>query len=186
MQQPWVVTPAGLVAYQGPEQWLFEPRAWDQVEAYLGTRLPRDYKDLVADGLALIFDDGLVIASPFDPNPRLNLIRLAAGSAWTLASLSHGDPDSYPIGVYPEPGGLLGWGVDGGGGNYHWATNHPDPDEWNVCIEGRPLGSRIDRSGLGLTPYLDSLRNGASVAAMIQRWPGPQPTMVRRPVSDEP
>lgn len=38
-----------------------------------------------------------------------------------------------PLGLYPEPGGLLPFGVDGGGTWLTWKTDGT-PDKWNVVI----------------------------------------------------
>lgn len=155
-----------------------EPGAWDQVEAALGTRLPSDYKELIGDGLACVFDKELFIASPFDPNPNVNLFDLSAMAASALTVLRQ-EPGFYRYAVYPEAGGWLCWGMDGGGGNYHWDTTDADPDCWTVCIEGRPLEPHIERHDLNLTSYLEALAAGTVKAAALAGWPGPDPKIVR-------
>lgn len=179
MRTPWVVAPSGAVLLVEPERWLFAPGTWAEVEAALGTALPADYKELIGDGLACVFDDELVIFSPFDPNPHTNLIRMAAHYSWGLAYLRARDP-KFSVLAYPEPGGLLAWGFDGGGGVYHWETVDPDPDRWTICVEGRPLHPRIERHRLGLTPYLDALRRGDVASAALADWPTPGATIRRR------
>jgi hypothetical protein len=153
---------------------------WTDVEEALGTRLPRDYIDLIGDGLACTLDEELVIASPFDPNPSLNLIRTAARSAWILASLREGDPD-FSVAVSPEPGGLLGWGYDGGGGMYQWETSNDDPDRWTVAVTGRSVfDPDVQRHHLSLTAYLDALASGEIRAAALTGWPAPNARIERR------
>lgn len=161
-----------------PDRWLFEPGAWEEVEAALGTPLPGDYKALIGDGRACIFDDELLITSPFASNPHANLVYHATHMSWSLVYLRTHTPD-FDVQAYPEPGRLLAWGVDGGGGIYHWDTLHPDPDQWTICIEGRSLDPEVERHALSLTRYLDALRCGEIKAAALTDWPGPNPVMRR-------
>src|SRR5262245_18633387 len=92
METPWSVSPGGEILPVEPERWLFEPGSWAEVEAALGSRLPGDYKALIGDGRACVFDEELFIASPFDPNPNYNLVRLIASMSWPLAYLRAHDP----------------------------------------------------------------------------------------------
>ena len=177
--EPWAIATSGDVTPIEPDPWLFEPGAWDHVEEALGTPLPRDYKDLIGDGLACVFDGELFITSPFDPNPNVNLLMVAARSAFALAYLRHLDPSEYAFTVYPESGGWLGWGVDGGGGNYHWDTTDADPDRWTVRIEGRPLDPGFERHDLTLMAYLEALAAGTVKSAALTDWPGHDPKVRR-------
>lgn len=172
MKTPWVVTPSGEILFVEPERWLFEPGTWAEVEAALGTALPTDYKALIGDGGACVFDDELLITSPFDAHPHANLIYHAARASWALAYLRAHSPE-FAVLAYPEQGGLLAWGVDGGGGIYHWDTLHPDPDQWTTCIEGRSLDPDVECHALSLGGYLDALQSGKIKAATLSGWPGP-------------
>jgi hypothetical protein len=178
---PWALSPLGDVVLVKPEHWLFKPGDWDGVEHLLGTRLPRDYKDVIGDGLACIFGEELVIASPFDPNPNLNLVRVAAQSAWGLAYLRHHDPNEYDGPIYSDSGGLLGWGNDGGGGVYHWVTDGSNPDGWVVAVSGRPVfDPPLRRTTLNLSGYIEALRSGAVNAMALADWPPGDARIVRR------
>lgn len=184
MKLPWMVTPSGDVIPIEPERWLFEPGAWAEVETALGTTLPGDYKALIGDGRACVFDDELIITSPFDANPHANLLYHAARASWALAYLRahHNNPRSADL-AYPERGGLLAWGGDGGGATYHWDTLHPDPNQWTICIEGRPLDPDVERHDLSLTRYLDALQRGEIKAAALSDWPGPHAAIRRLGIS---
>jgi hypothetical protein len=84
--------------------------------------------------------------------------------------------------VYPEPGGLLGWGNDGGGGTYHWDTTSPDPDLWTVAVTGRPVSDpNIQRHDRGLSAYIAALAAGEIAAAALGHWPSPNAKIERRP-----
>jgi hypothetical protein len=181
MKEPWTIGELGRVVLVEPEVWLFDSGRWDLVEAALGTRLPTDYKDVIGDGLACVFDDELWIASPFDSNINLNLMWEVARSAWTLAYLRHEDSQSYAISIYPEPGGLLGWGADGGGGMYHWDTTDADPDRWTVAVSGRPVyDPYVQDQARGLTAYLSALASGEIEAAALSSWPSAGARIERR------
>jgi hypothetical protein len=179
MTMPWTTDPLGEIVLVKPERWLFQPGEWSEVEAAIGTALPRDYKDLIADGLACVFDEELFIASPFDPNPNVNLVQVAARCAYALAYLRQSDP-LFSVAAYPEPGGLLAWGFDGGGGNYHWDTTDPDPNRWTVCVEGRPMHPAVQRHDKNLTSYIDALGRGEIEAAALAEWPRPNSVIERR------
>lgn len=178
MKTPWIVTPSGEVLHVEPERWLFEPGMWAEVEAALNTALPGDYKALIGSGRACIFGNELLITSPFDPNPNANLVYHATSMSWSLAYLRAHNAE-FAVLAYPEPGGLLAWGVDGGGGIYHWDTLHPDPNQWTICVEGRSLDPDVERHALGLTQYIDALRRGEIKAAALTGWPGPYPVFRR-------
>jgi hypothetical protein len=180
VRKSWATGPSGDVKFVEPETWLFDAGDWDRVEAAIGTRLPGDYKELVGDGYACVLDEELFVASPFDPNPNVNLVMFSARVACGLAELRHDLPDDYPYVIYPEAGGWLCWGMDGGGGMYHWDTTDPDPDHWPVCIEGRPLAPHVQRHDLSLTSYLEALSAGTIKAAALADWPRPSPKIERR------
>ncbi len=181
MNQPWKITAGGQIVLVKPDVWLFPAGAWNDVEEALGTNLPADYKDLIGDGFACIFDEELFISSPFDPNPGLNLLLTAAATAFSLAYVRADYPEAYPYPIYPEPGGLLGWGMDGGGGQYHWATAPRDPDTWTVVVSGRPVSDPyVQDQGVGLRSYLSALASGEIRAAALGDWPSPNASIKRR------
>jgi hypothetical protein len=181
MQPPWAIMDNGAVVAVEPEIWLFGAGAWSDVEETLGTALPSDYKTLIGDGLACVFDEELWIASPFDPNPNLNLVRQVARTSYALAELRHLNPIEFPDAPFPEPAGLLGWGGDGGGGVYVWDTSDKDPDQWRVAVTGRPVyDPSVQIQDHGLSGYLEGLASGRIPAAALGGWPRPGATVERR------
>jgi hypothetical protein len=183
MRQPWTITSSGEVVRVEPERSVFTPGAWDDVEAELGVRLPSDYRELIGDGPACIFDGEMAIASPFDPQPGTNLFVTAARCAWALAYLRHRDPGRYDVAIHPEAGGLLGWGDDGGGANYHWDTRDDDPDRWTVAVTGRAVfDPDIQRHPVGLVRYIEALASGEIQAAALGDWPTRGARIERRPI----
>lgn len=81
--------------------------------------------------------------------------------------------------IFPEPGGILFWGSDGGGADYFWDTSADDPNEWTVVITGRPVGPCPQRHPHSLTAYLARLAAGSIKAAALGEWPGPTPEIRR-------
>lgn len=92
---------------------------------------------------------------------------------WLFEPGHWADPAAMPAAIYPEPSGLLGWGYDGGGGNYHWHTADPDPERWTVATTGRPVfDPDVQHHLLSMTPYVDALATGTVKAAALGGWPG--------------
>ena len=181
MEQPWRIQEDDEVYRVDPVLPSFVPGDWAAVEEWLEVALPHDYKELVGDGPGLVFDEELFIASPFSQSSHLG--RQIAYGSWSLAYLRQRHPDELTLPLFPEPGGLLCWGQDGGGGVYYWNTMSPDPDAWTVVVSGRSVGD----GGLGelhecgLSEYLTGLTTGRIAAAALGSWPGPDPRLRRVP-----
>jgi hypothetical protein len=159
---------------------LFAPGDWSAVETALGLQLPDDYKDLISDGIACVFGGELTILSPFDPNPYCNLFRVGSRTGWGLDYLRQNGHAEFEIALFPEPGGLLSWGLDNNGADYLWDTRRADPSGWTVVVTGRPVDPVVQRYPLGLVPYLDALKSGAIRAASYDDWPDPDAQIARR------
>jgi hypothetical protein len=179
VDQPWRIDDDGEACRVDVELPDFVAGDWVAVEAWLGVVLPRDYKDLVGDGPALMFDDELVVASPFSASNHLG--RQIAYGSWSLAYLRQHHPDEFPVHLFPEPGGPLCWGSDGGGADYYWDTRPSDPDAWTVVVSGRAVGDGGvgELHGCGLRAYLDGLADGTIEAAALGGWPSPDPKFRR-------
>lgn len=107
---------------------------WDQVESLLGTRLPLDYRLLIATYGMGTFGD-LLVRSPFAADPYLNMVN---DNLRTLESYRHHRieyPEQFRYPLHPEPGGLLLWARTGNGDQLGWLTDPShDPDRWPVVI----------------------------------------------------
>lgn len=162
----------GSLSYVGPTDWVVRRGDWEEAERRIGTDLPDDYKNLIGDQGALEFADELVIASPFDEREHLNLLCVAARGSWAMAYLRDQSPDPVNVAIYPEPGGLLRWGYDGGGVDYFWACVGADPNGWTVHLAGRPV---LEPAGHGvavsLTGYLAGLAGGLVQPESLDNWP---------------
>jgi hypothetical protein len=182
MEQPWRIGEDGDVYEVHPVLPNFVAGDWAAVEEWLGVPLPSDYKALIGDGSALKFGEELLIASPFSQSNHLGS-GIAYGS-WSLAYLRQQFPDEFIDPLFPEPGGLLCWGGDGGGAVYYWDTVHPNPDHWTVVVHGRPVsdGGQGELHNCGLADYLAGLASGRIEAAALGGWPGPDPQL--RPIEE--
>jgi hypothetical protein len=117
---------------------------------------------------------GEIVAVPPDPNPNRNLFHMASRLGFALAYLRPVMGELDGVRIYPEPGGLLGWGSDGGGGDYYWDTSSGDPDTWTVAISGRPIyDPPVQHDRRPLIGYLEALANGEVMAAALGAWPRP-------------
>jgi hypothetical protein len=178
MQRPWEVDAVRGVVLTEISHPVVAAGEWGAVEAYLGLGLPSDYKELIGDGGGLVFDDELFVYSPFDDRLSATLFAHVANSSWSEAVVRAADPQTHPGPVYPERGGILGWGTDGGGGEYHWDTSDADPEHWTIVVTGRPVDG-YERHAVGLAGYLAGLADDTIAAAALADWPGPNPRIRR-------
>ena len=102
---------------------------WAEVEEYVGSRLPEDFKvflDLYSTGE---ISGELVVFHPHGSSPllaRMRRIYETFGQSWRR------DPARYPFRFHPEPGGLVSWGYDHSGDEHFFWPCDPDPDRWKV------------------------------------------------------
>lgn len=111
------------------------PVDWTAVEAWLGSRLPDDYKQLADRYGPLDFGEYLWIHVPcveenrFDYGDWLRETHRAARIA--ARQLPEGERPA----LHPEPGGLLAWGESRGTDTLFWDTSvSEDPNRWTVVV----------------------------------------------------
>ncbi|TDB90078.1 hypothetical protein [Actinomadura sp. 7K534] len=119
---------------------------WGQLESELGTALPADYKLLADTYPSLKFDDFLGWFSPASPSDPAIVAQEMMDVLQPLRTRLEGQEDidvvfsagnrstlpPYP--VYPQPQGVLQWGMTENGDRCLWLTRG-DPDEWTVVVE---------------------------------------------------
>lgn len=136
-------------AFEGP---------WTDVEAELGTALPEDYKAFVRLYGSGYFMEFLGVAVPRSGNPNVRFetqARLISDMFRNHTSL--GDEEaSFP--VWPEAGGLLGFGTTDNGDHLFWLTEGA-PDAWKVVVWGRGT-QEYQVFDCGLTGFLAGLASG--------------------------
>lgn len=105
------------------------PEAWAEVENYVGSALPSDFKAFLnAYGTGVICGE-LVVFHPQGSSPlltRMRKIHESFGQSWRR------DSDEYPFRFHPDPGGLISWGYDYSGDEHFFWPCDPEPDRWKV------------------------------------------------------
>jgi hypothetical protein len=125
---------------------------WQAIEKQL-CPLPESYKEFIDHyGLGRI-DRFLIVYSPTATDKYLNLSARGQIDLDALRELrsKHGARE-VPYALYPEPNGLLPFGIDENGDGLYWLTEGP-PDQWPIVVnEGRaPEYVRFDAT---LTEFL--------------------------------
>ncbi|MFI0406850.1 hypothetical protein [Actinomadura sp. 3N508] len=137
---------ADLRALIGPPELRPPSVLWESLEAELGLALPADYKMLAETYPSLKFDDFLGWFHPGIPaDPATTAqgmkdvleplrVRLE-GEEWIdFIDENGGRAKRSPFPVYPEPRGVLQWGMTDNGDRCLWLTSGA-PDEWTIVIE---------------------------------------------------
>src|SRR5438128_2571968 len=104
---------------------------WREVEAELGTRLPRDYRDFVFAYGSGLFAGLYRVYNPFGADEYMALVTQGRRVCGYNRESQWSDPKRFPYPYFPEPGGLLPWGNDENGNDYFWLTEGP-PTKWVV------------------------------------------------------
>ncbi|MFE5714457.1 hypothetical protein ACFQ7J_27040 [Streptomyces sp. NPDC056501] len=105
------------------------PDDWAEVEDYVGSSLPSDFKTFLdAYGAGLICGE-LVVFHPRGSSPlldRMRKIHESFGQSWRR------DSGRYPFRFHPDLGGLISWGYDYSGDEHFFWPCDPDPDRWKI------------------------------------------------------
>lgn len=108
---------------------------WASIENSLGLTLPGDYKRLVE-----VFPDGrfqgfLRLIRPGDhKEDETQFLGYYRHRLDDMRRWREGEPTRFPWPLYPEPGGLLPWGVSIRGDIFFLITDDADPDSWSVVF----------------------------------------------------
>ncbi|MFI2410271.1 SMI1/KNR4 family protein [Streptomyces sp. NPDC018947] len=110
------------------------PGGWDEVEQYVGSALPCDFKAfLSAYGSGLICGE-LAVFHPQGSSPLLERMRRTheTFTERRQRALSSGNAEHVPYPFHPEPGGLISWGYDHSGDEHFFWPCDPDSSRWKV------------------------------------------------------
>jgi hypothetical protein len=119
---------------------------WDRLESELGVSLPEDYKALADRYASLKFDDFLGWFHPGIPGDPGAKVKEMKDVLRPLRERLDGESDidildnygnrttAAPYAVYPEPGGVLQWGMTDNGDRCLWLARGA-PDDWTIMIE---------------------------------------------------
>src|SRR5262249_54774047 len=114
---------------------------WRAVEGQLGTSLPRDYREFISTYGTGVFAHFYCVYSPFSKNKHLSLLRCAELVCRYNRQSREEFPERFPYPYFPEPDGLLPWGVDENGNDYFWLTQGA-PSNW-IVVEDENRGNGI-------------------------------------------
>ncbi|MEU5655749.1 SMI1/KNR4 family protein [Streptomyces sp. NPDC047737] len=138
---------------------------WAEAERVLGTRLPEDYKQLVAAYGRGDFWGALCLRTPFGES---NPVPLTADLLDDYGPLREDAPEDYPYPLFPEPGGLLAWAVTESAAHVCWLTEGP-PDAWPVVIWSRD--DDYERFDCGAGAFLDGLTSRRITSHLLHHAP---------------
>ncbi|MGH3390110.1 MAG: SMI1/KNR4 family protein [Actinomadura sp.] len=100
---------------------------WTRVEAELGLSLPGDFKEIVRRYGAGRFCDDLSTCAPD------LLLEYNQGLPASWGPIRAENPGEFEFPLFPEPGGLVIWGLDSIGGALCWLTEEA-PEQWEVVL----------------------------------------------------
>lgn len=106
-----------------------DPARWSEFETELDTSLPSDYKAFVDTYGAGSLGDLIHVFTPFAVVGAYNF-RLRSAEILDEDRRFRGD---WPHALFPDPGGLLPWGVSDHGHTMYWIVGE-DPDSWTIEV----------------------------------------------------
>jgi hypothetical protein len=152
------------------------PVDWAAVAAEVGVALPGDYRAFIeAYGTGCV-DGFLWVLHPTTGNQHLHLARQVQRQLWALRYLrDRGEAVPYPL--FPEPGGVLPWGVTDNGDVCYWRTGGA-PDGWTVVVN-ESRGPDWDAYPGPLTAFLAAVLSRRHVCPVFPTdFPSPSPAFV--------
>jgi len=160
------------------------PVSWAATEAALRTSLPRDYKQFIEAYGSGSVDEFVTVLNPNSSTPDLQLDQYGERMLAVTRNLRSGGVVEIPFPIYPEPGGLLPWGVTANGDWGYWLTDPPDaPDAWTIVVSV-DRGPDWFRHPGPLVRFLADILDGSTrVPFFPDDFPSAQPTFVPLPES---
>jgi hypothetical protein len=131
--------------------------SWDLFERELGTKLPDDFKDLVATYGAGSFSDFIWLHSPAVADNYWNLPKVVANHLEAYRIERNPGDLAYP--VYPEPDGLLPWTYTFNGDVICWCVSGSN-ENWPVVVNESRSNHRFERFEEGATSFIFKCLSG--------------------------
>ncbi|MFF2658254.1 SMI1/KNR4 family protein [Kitasatospora sp. NPDC058032] len=103
--------------------------AWGEIEEYLGSRLPGDFKEFVD-----VYGPGLICGELviFHPDGRTPLLSRMLRIHESFGRSRRVESGRYPFSFFPSPGGLISWGYDQSGDEHFFWPCDENPDRWKI------------------------------------------------------
>ena len=144
-----------------------EIRGWNSIEEHLRVELPDDYKKFIH-----LFGTGsintfLFILNPFSSNQYVNLLRRGQTEREAFLTSKAHFPKHYVDNVFPEPGGLLPFGVTDNGEVLYWRTVGRSKD-WTVTVYESRGPKHFSYEG-GMEAFLSCVLTGSIICTVLPR-----------------
>ena len=111
----------------------------------------------------------LWIFNPFSDNENLNLIKQTKDHTtqyrWAKRELGE---EYCPFPIFPEPGGLLPFGVTDNGDVFFWLTDSDNPNHWKIVIN-ETRSAEFELYDKKLTEFLVGIVNGQIESQIFPR-----------------
>jgi hypothetical protein len=127
---------------------------WSRVHSRIGVDLPSDYRAFIDRFGVGSIADFLWIFGPEAPVPTLDFLESSRELAETYKALRASHAAAYPYAVFPEPGGLLAWGISDNGDELWWETTGA-ADNWPVVVT-QTRGNYHERYDMPLTTFVSA------------------------------
>lgn len=142
-----------------------ETEAWQEIEEKIGCALPSDYKAYIHRFGTGCIGKFVWVFNPFTDNANLNLLHQITVQLDVLHTLEEQFDVACPYPLYPQPGGLLPWGITDNGDVLFWRTIG-NPDQWIIVIH-EPRGPEYEEHPGGVVDFLTDLVLGNSDSTII-------------------
>jgi hypothetical protein len=155
------------------------PASWVAAEIELKTILPSDYKAFIdAYGTGSI-DEFVTVLNAHSTTSHFRLRDYGQTMLDVTRELRSGGTVNVPFPIYPEPGGLLPWGVTANGDWGYWITGQPDQsDQWEVVISV-DRGPDWFRHRGPLTRFLVEILDRTTIVPFFPNdFPSAEPTFI--------
>jgi hypothetical protein len=110
------------------------PDDWADVEQYVGSALPGDFKAFLDAYGGGVISGELAVFHPRGPAPLLDRMRTTHQVFAERRDKARGlgDAEHVPHPFHPEPGGLISWGYDYSGDEHFFLPCAADPGQWKI------------------------------------------------------
>jgi hypothetical protein len=134
---------------------------WSRIEADLGIGLPSDFKRFIAIYGSGSICDFLSLVNPFDLPEGQSVREAVELGLWGFRRLQKQYGKSFPLPLYPEPGGFLPFGGTENGNALGWRC-HGHPDTWDVVATDTHYEEFLILEGVRFLAFLIDVLNHRS------------------------